>query len=757
MHTDHADFQEVFHAEMAQWVSPRRKKEDPPAAVQADDGGHSPKVENALIGLALSGGGVRAATYSLGAIQRLSQLGVLPYVDYLSTASGGGYLGASWSSITAGDSSYGSSKESFPFKFIDDDANADRQTYDRESDAVRHVRAHGNWLAPHLGLFDVRTWVALFHYLSSTAINLALIPAPWLLGIIGLTIMIPAGYWDRESPWNSAILILMLAGPLFLFAVFMLFVWWRPNVVWRKPKAMVAGADFKHRFYPLQKLVLIIGVSWLLADLFILGIAAAYWLQGQYAGWMASLAGVSGATLVSTAGSAYQFFSKGAEGGVQAKDNGLKKLLGSLVGVLGFVALTVLLLTAYYALGTTFTPDPPAVRDTSEGLIIMVLAAFGVAAVMLLVPARWFLNTFSLQVLYRSGLRKAYILRAATMEEQDQHDGKQVIPRVEKPFLLKDLMDGPEPPDMPYHLIVTSLNTSGDSQLVRLGRRSDGMVFASLRSGSRATGYAPAATSPAFKGITLGEAMTTSGAAASPNMGRNTTTSLAILLTLFNVRIGTWIPNPNDGKRQFPAIQPVVWYWLKELFGIASADDKLVYLTDGGHFDNSAIYELLKRRCKYLIAIDASKDIGNLATVARLARIDFGIQMDVDMAPFMPDDKGQSKQPYVVAKLKYPPIAGDKETEGYLLWVSTARTEGQKPDVIRYGEQNADFPFDSTGDQLFDQSQFESYRQLGHAAVRSALSWELVGEGLGTREDIGVKLEALWKNAEESKEQTLDS
>ncbi|MDA1216256.1 MAG: hypothetical protein O2812_05225, partial [Chloroflexi bacterium] len=253
-----------------------------------------------------------------------------------------------------------------------------------------------------MGLFDVWTWVTLFRYVSSTLINLALIPLPWVLAIIGLTIMVPTGFWDRETPLESAIRIPMLFGPLALLAVFMLFVWW-------KPPGITGGADFKHRFYPLQKSVLIAAVSWLLADLFILGIAAAYWLDANLAELLAA-AGLSSATLLGTAVSAYNFFSKVAEGGVQAKDSGVKKLLGAPAGILGFVALAVLLLTAYYALDIAFFPDLPTTRDISQGLVVMTLAAFTVAAVVLFVPARWFLNTFSLQALYRRGLRKAYVL-----------------------------------------------------------------------------------------------------------------------------------------------------------------------------------------------------------------------------------------------------------------------------------------------------------------------------------------------------------
>jgi hypothetical protein len=78
------------------------------------------------------------------------------------------------------------------------------------------------------------------------------------------------------------------------------------------------------------------------------------------------------------------------------------------------------------------------------------------------------------------------------------------------------------------------------------------------------------------------------------------------------------------------------------------------------------------------------------------------VQRDVDKKPFMLDDKKQSRQPYLVAKLKNPPVVADKETEGHLLWVSTTQTSGPKPEVIPYGEQNTDSLFDSTGDQLFD-------------------------------------------------------
>ena len=298
---------------------------------------------------------------------------------------------------------------------------------------------------------------------------------------------------------------------------------------------------------------------------------------------------------------------------------------------------------------------------------------------------------------------------------------------------------------MPYHLIGTAVNTSGDTQLRRLGRRSDGFVLAHIYSDSKVTGYAPTATSRALKNISLGEAMTIFDATRSPNRGRATTTSMAILMALFNVRIGSWIRNPDDERRKPASWRPLVWYWFKELLGMASSEDSFIYLTDGGHFDNSGIYEPLKRRCKYILAVDASADIGNLATVARLARADLGVQLDIDLAPLeygLPTQRSERR--FVVGRIKYPPVRDDADTAGVLVWIPTVLTRGQKPDVVRYAEKDTAFPFHSVGDHLYDQVQFEAYRQLGHTAAGSAFPDELLQCAPLTRERLERLFDDLW-------------
>ena len=104
----------------------------------------------------------------------------------------------------------------------------------------------------------------------------------------------------------------------------------------------------------------------------------------------------------------------------------------------------------------------------------------------------------------------------------------------------------------------------------------------------------------------LGAAVSISGAAASPNMGYHSVPSLALLMTFFNVRLGYWAGNPRN-KNTWTKPGPMVGLLclLAELFGQTDDEARYVYLSDGGHFENLGVYELVKRRCKFIIACDA--------------------------------------------------------------------------------------------------------------------------------------------------------
>ena len=86
--------QDVFPAELEE-INQRRRALHLPA-VPSDS---APSTKLALVGLSLSGGGIRSATFSLGVIQALAKHGLLKTVDYLSTVSGGGFIGSCLSSL----------------------------------------------------------------------------------------------------------------------------------------------------------------------------------------------------------------------------------------------------------------------------------------------------------------------------------------------------------------------------------------------------------------------------------------------------------------------------------------------------------------------------------------------------------------------------------------------------------------------------------------------------------------------------------
>jgi hypothetical protein len=133
-------------------------------------------------------------------------------------------------------------------------------------------------------------------------------------------------------------------------------------------------------------------------------------------------------------------------------------------------------------------------------------------------------------------------------------------------------------------------------------------------------------------GITLGTAMTISGAAVSPSMGYHSSPATSFLMTLFDVRLGAWLPNPGVTQRWTPAkpsnaLRPL----FNEMLGRANDKRSDVYLSDGGHFDNLGVYEMLRRRCRIIVAIDTGSDpeykYSGSGNALRLAAIDFSINV----------------------------------------------------------------------------------------------------------------------------------
>jgi hypothetical protein len=236
----------------------------------------------------------------------------------------------------------------------------------------------------------------------------------------------------------------------------------------------------------------------------------------------------------------------------------------------------------------------------------------------------------------------------------------------------------------------------------------------------RATGYRPttqyASRDDEEPGFTLGMAMATSGAAASPNMGPATRPALAFVMTLFNARLGRWSPNPVMSKWRIGSPRFGILCLFAELFGLSDEESSFVYLSDGGHFDNLGVYELVRRRCSTIWVVDAAADASRtfeeLGRTIRQCRIDFGVEIDVPLESLAsPTPNGLAASGFVGGTIDY----GPGRPPGRLIYLKPTLCAGSREpdDIIAYGSQNPSFPQQSTADQFFDESQFESYRRLG--------------------------------------------
>jgi hypothetical protein len=224
-----------------------------------------------------------------------------------------------------------------------------------------------------------------------------------------------------------------------------------------------------------------------------------------------------------------------------------------------------------------------------------------------------------------------------------------------------------------------------------------------------------------YPGARLGTAMAISGAAVSPNMGHYTSGSVAFLLTIFGARLGWWLGNPRK-KEWWESGRPRS-SWRALFRELTSGADDLkpeVYLSDGGHFENLAVYELVRRRCRVIISIDAGADkgygCGDLSSLVEKCRVDFATRIQIDLEGV----KRDAQRPYWVGQIFYPGNETDNPG-GTLIYIKPALIPGLAQDLIAYGRDHLDFPHTSTADQFFDECQFESYRSLGHACAASAV------------------------------------
>jgi hypothetical protein len=279
----------------------------------------------------------------------------------------------------------------------------------------------------------------------------------------------------------------------------------------------------------------------------------------------------------------------------------------------------------------------------------------------------------------------------------------------------------------PLHVINTALNLVSGDNLAWQQRKAESFTISPLHCGSLYVGYRDAREYGGNDGISLGTAVTISGAAASPNMGYNSSLPLAFILTLLNVRLGAWLGNPGlAGKRSYTKANPMgnLRTLAYEMSGSTNDQCPWIYLSDGGHFENLALYEMVLRRCRFIVVSDGGCDpkfsFDDLGNALRKIRTDLGVPIEIDGHQMFP--RAEPGAPlragsYVAtATIRYSAVDGnDSSKDGLLVYVKpSVYDEKDLPrDVYNYAQESETFPHESTSDQFFSESQFESYRALG--------------------------------------------
>lgn len=269
---------------------------------------------------------------------------------------------------------------------------------------------------------------------------------------------------------------------------------------------------------------------------------------------------------------------------------------------------------------------------------VMLIIAAGVALFGIIMACVINPNRFSLHAMYRDRLIRAYL-------------GASNRQRKPNPFTGFDPDDNPKmnavwapekSGDRLMPVINIALNLVGGQNLAWQERKATSFTVSPLHCGSYGVGYRRTKTTdktdPVYgghDGLSLGTAVAISGAAASPNMGYHSSPLVTFILTLLNVRLGAWLGNPglhgdttfNLGYPRF-GVRPII----AEALGLTDDTNPYVYLSDGGHFENLGLYEMVLRRCHYIVVSDAGQDplcsFADLGESIRKIRIDLGIPIE---------------------------------------------------------------------------------------------------------------------------------
>jgi Patatin-like phospholipase len=750
-----------------------------------------PAVEGKL-GICCSGGGIRSAAFSLGALQVLQEEDELKRASYLAAVSGGSYIATAISMVNkTGD------------KDSDEELLKRMKPFEPGSPEEQYLRNRASYLAPGLTDKIYLGWRVVLGLL----VNLMFIAVP-LIGIaliLGGLVYAPsldqlAGSCGSGEASGCAVqpplwFWLATLAPLGIgaaFGVATLLPRWR-SVAWEQffatwaTRMLILAAAMAILLFAVPFAVEPIQDGYHFVGLDSDG-------AGLGAGTLALLAGVvaqlghvlSSSQTTKELKGAQKLFSKLGKGARMA----IAYLAAGLVGPLllfGVFAFTVAAAMAETGTGGAVDPD-------------LIKIGAGVLGGFVVLYFFSDITNWSLHPFYKRRLSTVFALkrvRASSLEPEEGDRVETVVPTdpatdvgiaVERDFdelvpISNTALMGGQGNEWPTLLICAAANIS-DQNATPPGRRVTSFTLSANTVGGPLVGAVPmwqletafespeeafpnippralerkedeagaltkavklVTPSPARKrrgrDLTLAAAMAMSGAAISPSMGKMTRRPLTFLMALANVRLGVWVPNPRWvgelGRRQelrLRYVRPRPFYLLCELFGLNRIGSKYLYVTDGGHYENLGLVELLRRGCTEIYCLDASGvgaggvEFEALGEAITLARSELAVEIEFDgedgekeeddtsPAEMIPDKETHfAKRDVVAAKIKY-----RDGSEGRLVYVRNAMTETAPWDVRAHHEADPRFPNNPTIDQLYTDQKFEAYRVLGSRAAKRA-------------------------------------
>jgi hypothetical protein len=652
--------------------------------------GQARQADAPWVGMCLSGGGIRSASFCVGVLQGLAQSGCLEHVDYLSSVSGGGYA-AAWLSAWL---------RRAKDKAVAELAGAEEPT------PVRHLRLHSSYLSERIGGMGGTTiWVLTYLWnlflcwcLIAGGLGMALIlpaiyievvthhqswagyafvPAAMAELIFGLYVVLDhPGFREEGLPARATILLIPSSLAVFGYSAAALFVSEHPAAnrsIWIGVASLffiilIAGVT-RSRFGPvITAMVFYIAMALLLAMTIRIG---------KGSDEVLTLSLIPAAAVLGLFVTMYLIL-------MWLSNSAVEVDWVNTVGV--FAGVTI----AWMVIATPIACKTVGILDSTT---------FALGAVSALVLGCLLdINQLSLHAAYRKRLITAYLAAS--------HGDRRPRPLIgldrDDDLPMKDL------PDRPF-LLVNMAARSRQSE-----RSAESFVISKLHAGNETLGFRDSARYAG--GLSLGTAMAVSGAAIDPDQTPQNW-AVRLLMRMLNTRLGLWLPSTAKACRGWnrarygTALRPLI----HDIFGFSLQSDQYVKLSDGGHFDNLGLYAMVQREPDLILVVDASEDkeysCGDLGAAMQRVRSDQGakIELQVDY------DKGRSESHSRFGRIEY--RSGKK---GLICYIKPVLTGDEEPEIKRYKSAHEPFPQHPTMHQLFDEWQFESYRLLGLHSFKSA-------------------------------------